>query len=102
MIDKSKLVSKKDQVIISMAKKLADVSTVGDLERNKKKRFKKTNRVYIIAVMVFVCLSVTIYTIEKSRREQKLQQITVASLVNQDSPLNRLTGALKDESVSVN
>lgn len=101
MVTKSKLVSKKDQVITSMAKKLADVSTVDDLERIKKKRGKKTNRIYIIAVMVFVCLSVTIYTIEKSRREQKVQQISVASLANQDSPLNRLTDALKDESVSV-
>src|SRR5665647_1140298 len=101
MVTKSKLVSKKDQVITSMAKKLADVSTVDDLERIKKKRGKKTNRIYIIAVMVFVCLSVTIYTIEKSRREQKVQQISVVSLANQDSPLNRLTDALKGESVSV-
>lgn len=84
-----------------MAKKLADVSTIDDLERIKKKKVKKSNRVYIIAVMVFVCLSVTVYTIEKTRREEKLQQVTMASLVNQDNPLKRLTDALKDESVTV-
>jgi hypothetical protein len=101
MIINSKLVSKKDQIITSMAKKLADVSTVNDLERTKKKRVKKTNQVYIIAVMVFVCLSVIVYAIEKTRREEKLQQVTLASITNQDSPLRRLTEALKDESVTV-
>jgi hypothetical protein len=101
MIIDGKSVSKKDQIINSMAKKLADVSAVDDLERIKKKRVKKTNRVYIIAVMIFVCLSVTVYTIEKTRREEKLQQVTMVSLVNQDSPLKRLTDALKDESVTV-
>jgi hypothetical protein len=51
--------------------------------------------------MVFVGLSVTVYTIEKTRKEEKLQQVTMASLANQDSPLMRLTEALKDESVTV-
>lgn len=100
MINKSKFDSKKDIIIASMAKKLADMSTVDDLTR-KKNRGKKIKRIHIIAVMVLLCLSVIIYTIEKSRREQKLQHISVASLVNHDNPLNRLTNALNDESVTV-
>jgi hypothetical protein len=41
MIINRKLVSKKDQIITSMAKKLADVSTVDDLERTKKKELRR-------------------------------------------------------------
>jgi hypothetical protein len=101
MIDKSKVDLKKDKIITSMAKKLADVTAVDDLARIKKNRGKKNDRIYIIAVIGVLCLSGIIYTIEKSGREQKLQQLSVASLVNNDNPLNRLTNALKDESVTV-
>ena len=101
MQNKSKAVSKKDLIVTSMAKKLADVSVGGNLDRKKKRSNKKRNRMYMIAGMVFVCLSVTVYTIEKSRRDLKVQLVTVAALANNDSPLNRLADALKSNSISV-
>ena len=97
---KSKDTKIKDKIVSSMAKKLANVSTIDDLNKIKKQRNRKPVPVYLVAIVITVCITAAFYFASSSNEEMRAKKIAAANLMLKDNPLTKLNIALKNDVIS--
>lgn len=89
---------KKDLVISSMARKLADVSNANELKKKKKKKLKNPYLVYSSIAIIVTILVIAVFIVNMSMQKQTAD-ITIDSIV-QKYPLRNLNDAYKNRSIT--
>lgn len=93
-----KNIEKKDLVISSMARKLADVSNANDLKKKRKKKLTKPYLIYSSIAVIVTVLTIAVFFVNTSTQKQTAN-ITIDSIV-QKYPLQNLNDAYKNGSIT--
>ncbi len=90
---------KKDLIISSMARKLADVSNANDLKKKRKNKSNKPYLIYSSIAVIVTVLTIAFFIVNMSTQKQTAT-ITIDSIV-QKYPLQNLNNAYKNKSITV-
>jgi hypothetical protein len=101
MDDKTRKKIAKDKVVSSMAKKLADVAVVSEIEKSKKKRNRKPVLWYLVSILFTIVATVFCYLAILSTEKIHLKQFKEGVYALQEKkPINKLKAELNEQLIS--